>query len=210
MPVLTLYRRHKKSCEHRKCHRNLCKVAQRLADGKPTKCACRCPLWADGFYKGQEIRKSLRETTWEAAGDALERLKNNCGRLPGKTENELTTIGYAAERYLTDARSQNLHESTIYKYRSLFGQLKAFAVKKGMRYVKQFELETLAEFRERWKDGPRSSAKKLERLRSFLRFAQEREWIAKNPTNTEMRFRVAEEKTRCDYGGLFYCCAIAE
>jgi integrase/recombinase XerD len=32
-----------------------------------------------------------------------------------------------------------------------------------------------------WKDGPRSSAKKLERLRAFLRFAQKREWITKNP-----------------------------
>ncbi len=47
-------------------------------------------------------------------------------------------------------------------------------------------LETLAIFRAAWKDGPRSSLKKLERLRAFLRFTEKRKWIDRNPA-TELK-----------------------
>ncbi|HLE36700.1 MAG TPA: tyrosine-type recombinase/integrase [Candidatus Acidoferrales bacterium] len=50
-----------------------------------------------------------------------------------------------------------------------------------MRYLKEVELTTLDEFRSEWKDGPRSSLKKLERLRAFLRFCERRKWIGNNP-----------------------------
>ena len=73
-----------------------------------------------------------------------------------------------------------------------------------------------------WKDGPRSSAKKLERLRSFLRFAQRRDWIVKNPacdlkapkvrlcptmpyTREEMMRILAAKKTPFGFAG--YCCS---
>jgi integrase len=178
--MLVVYRRHTKSCKHRGCHRSVCTIAQQRADRKPSKCACRCPLWADGFHEGQEIRKSLRETSWEAASEAVERLKKNFGKLPGRSQDEPTTIEHAADRYLADARDRNLHESTVYKYRLLFTHLKTFAATHGLRYVKQLDLETLATFREGWKDGPRSRVKKLERLRSWLNFCVERKWIEEN------------------------------
>jgi integrase/recombinase XerD len=43
------------------------------------------------------------------------------------------------------------------------------------------DLTTLDDFRAEWKDGPRSSLKKLERLRAFLRFCERRKWIDGNP-----------------------------
>ncbi len=180
MAMLTLYRRHSRKCKHRSCHRNVCTISKPRSDGKPIKCACHCVLWFDGVLDGRDIRKSSRENSWEAAQEAFELLKKNFGRLPDKTENEPTTIEYAAERYLADARERNLHESTIYKYRSLFAQLKAFALLKGLRYVKQLDLEMLARFRETWKDGPRARLKKLERLRAWLKFCVERKWAEEN------------------------------
>jgi len=180
MTMLTIYRRHKRECDHRACHRHVCTVAEPRADRRPTRCSCRCPLWADGFHEGLEIRKSLRENTWDAAQEALERLKKNCGRLPEKPENEPTRIEYACERYMADARERNLNESTLYKYKSLFTQLKNFAALKGLRYVKELDLEMLASFRETWKDGPRARLKKLERVRAWMKFCVERKWAEEN------------------------------
>ena len=40
---------------------------------------------------------------------------------------------------------------------------------------------TLATFRATWTEGPRTSLKKLERLRAFMRFAEKRKWIDGNP-----------------------------
>jgi site-specific recombinase XerD len=82
---------------------------------------------------------------------------------------------------LTDAAARCLNESTIYKYRLLFKQIGGFAQKRGLRYLKELDLETLDTFRSEWKDGPRSSLKKLERLRAFLRFCERRKWIDENP-----------------------------
>jgi integrase/recombinase XerD len=50
-----------------------------------------------------------------------------------------------------------------------------------LRYLNELDLETLDTFRSEWKDGPRSSLKKLERLRAFLRFCERRKWIDSNP-----------------------------
>jgi site-specific recombinase XerD len=49
--------------------------------------------------------------------------------------------------------------------------------------LKELDLETLDTFRSEWKDGPRSSLKKLERLRAFLRFTEKRKWIDNNPAS---------------------------
>ncbi len=127
-----------------------------------------------------EIRQSLGTNTWDAAQEALDRLKNNRAPEPAKVQDEPKTIEYATERYLADAHQRNLQEATIYKYRLLFSQLKSFADKKGLRYVKQLDLEMLREFREGWKDGPRSRVKKLERLRSWLKFCVESKWADEN------------------------------
>jgi integrase/recombinase XerD len=94
---------------------------------------------------------------------------------------EPITIQVAGERFLVDMATQKLRDSTIVKYRLLFKQIVAFSQNHGLRYLTELNLVMLDEFRAGWYDGARSSAKKLERLRGFFRFAHEREWIAKNP-----------------------------
>ncbi len=83
--------------------------------------------------------------------------------------------------FLVDIEARKLHESTIRKYRLLQRQMQEFAASKGLRFIDEFDLSTLSAFRSRWKDGPRSSAKKLERMRAFLWFVQRRNWILNNP-----------------------------
>jgi integrase/recombinase XerD len=82
---------------------------------------------------------------------------------------------------LNDGKARKLNESTLYKYRLLFKQVRDFAQRRGFRYLKELDLTALDDFRAEWKDGPRSSQKKLERLKAFFRFCERRKWIDCNP-----------------------------
>ena len=165
MPMLTTYRRHRKGCEHR-------------GEGRKYR-RCRCPIWVDGFLAGQEIRKSLGIADWQKAQDKIRQWE----AMESETETgaEPMAIKEAGERFLADAKARKLHESTVYKYKLLFKQLGDFAQKRGFRYLNELDLQALDDFRSEWKDGPRSSLKKLERLRAFLRFSERRKWIDANP-----------------------------
>lgn len=163
--MLTIYRRHRKDCSHRNQGRKYRR--------------CRCPIWVDGSLAGQEIRKSLDMADWQKAQDAV-RVWEAQESEP-KSSQEPTTIEQAGQRFLADADARKLNESTLYKYRLLFKQIGDFAQKRGLRFLKELELATLDEFRSEWKDGPRSSLKKLERLRAYLRFCERRKWIDGNP-----------------------------
>jgi integrase/recombinase XerD len=165
--MLTIYRRHKKKCEHR-------------TEGRKYR-RCRCPIWVDGSAGGRNVHKSLRIVDWQRAQDKVREWESR--EIEPLAAAEPTTIQLAGERFLVDAATQNLKESTISKYRLLFKQIGAFARDRGLRYLQELDLVMLDEFRAGWKDGARSSAKKLERLRAFFRFAQQREWIARNPAS---------------------------
>ena len=165
--MLTIYRRHKKPCEHR-------------SEGRKYR-RCRCPIWVDGSLNGQEIRKSLNTTDWQKAQEFVREWE--AMESEPKAPQEPMTIQTAAKAFVTDAEDQKLAGSTISKYRLLFKQLGIFAQNRGFRYLTELSVEGLGEFRSSWKDGPRSSAKKLERLRAFFRFAQDRDWVTKNPAS---------------------------
>jgi site-specific recombinase XerD len=61
--------------------------------------------------------------------------------------------------------------------------MQEFAKQYGFRLIAEFDLEIVCKFRASWKDGPISSTKKLERLRTFFRFAQKRKWTSENPAS---------------------------
>jgi hypothetical protein len=78
------------------------------------------------------------------------------------------TIQAASDAFVTDAEDQKLADSTISKYRLLFKQLGNFAQNRGLRCLNELSLQGLGEFCSSWKDGPRSSAKKLGGSRLFF------------------------------------------
>lgn len=176
--MLTIYRRHRKDCPRRgeaeiRVHVNG-DLFIRKGQGK-----CSCVLWVDGFYEGRELRKSLHTCDWKKAQDRVRTWEVRQDQPTAAAEP--MTIQLAAERFLADARARQLAECTVYKYRLLFKQIENFAQRHGLRFLKELDLQALDEFRTEWKDGPRSSLKKLERLRAFLRFCERRKWIDDNP-----------------------------
>ena len=160
--MLTIYRRHRRCCKHRskgRAHRH-----------------CDCPIWADGFLGGKELRLSIKVRNWQRAQELVRDWESR-DRID---TDERKTIGEGMRDFLCDLESRHLHVSTTRKYKLLDHQLKDFAQSRGLVFLDELNLDVLSRFRTTWKDGPRSSAKKLERLRSFLRFAQKRKWISEN------------------------------
>jgi integrase/recombinase XerD len=164
--MLTIYRRHRKDCEHRD-------------EGRKYR-RCRCPIWADGFLSGQDLRKSLETNDWEKAQDIIREWEAT-GIQDAGSRGRHVSITQASDDFLADAEARNLRERTVYKYRLLFRHLKAFAEERGLRFVKELDTPTLRKFRASWKDSNLAALKKLERLRSFFRFVRENGWLTDNP-----------------------------
>src|SRR6266436_3852804 len=138
----------------------------------------------EGHYAVKEIRESLKLRDWQRAQDLIRQWEAE-DRQTVQQEKEVT-IKDAHVKFMADAQARKLNEATLYKYRLLFRQLDSFAETHKLQFLKQLDLDTLAIFRAAWKDGPRSSLKKLERLRAFLRFTEKRKWIEHNPA-TELK-----------------------
>jgi len=163
--VLTIYRRHRRGCAHRR-------------EGRKYR-RCQCPIWADGFLGDREVRKSLRLRDWAKAQDVVRQWEAE-GRQTVE-ESQLVSVSEATEKFLADAEARGLREPTLYKYRLLFRQLQDFARNNGLTYVTDFDLDCLRRFRATWTNRNISARKKLEALKSFVRFVYESGWIPTNP-----------------------------
>jgi integrase/recombinase XerD len=163
--MLTIYRRHRRNCKHR-------------AKGRKHR-YCQCPIWVDGFLSGKEIRESLKLRDWQKALERVREWEIEDRRIQ-KQQTRLI-IATARQKFMADAEARKLNEATLYKYRLLFRHLDKFAESSKLEFLDQLDLDTLATFRATWTEGPRTSLKKLERLRAFMRFAEKRKWIDGNP-----------------------------
>jgi hypothetical protein len=149
--MLTIYRGHRKDCEHR-------------AEGRKYR-RCRCPNWVDGFLGDQEIRRSLETRDWEKAQGKIREWEDE-GVQTDEKDGPPMTIEQAEKEFVADAEARKLKERTVYKYRFLFRQLNAFAELQGIRFLKELDTPALRKFRTTWKDSNLAALKKLERLRS--------------------------------------------
>src|SRR5262245_47393706 len=119
---MILWRRHKAGC----AAAALCRC--RKEQKRECHC-CRCPIWADGYFGVSRIRKSLDTGDWSKAQRSAAEMGASWekGGLPALAEHEPVLIEVACEEFLSNARARGLKEdSTVYKYRLLFGQLKTF------------------------------------------------------------------------------------
>jgi integrase/recombinase XerD len=162
--MLTIYRRHQKRCKHG-------------SDGRKYR-HCQCVIWVDGILAGVEVRESLKLRDWQRAQEKIREWEARDSRT---VEPESKTIDAAWKEFLADLEARKLTYATIRKYKLLDRQMEEFAKKRGFRFLTEFDLPAVSQFRASWKDGPRSSAKKLERLRAFFRFAMKRKWVPDNP-----------------------------
>ncbi len=137
---------------------------------------CSCLLWADGTLGGKRYHKTLGTRNWEDARRKIQKIEAE-----GKDEGPRKTISDATEAFIRDAEARGLRPPSVYKYKLLFKQLKAFAESKGLRFISECDVETLRAFRESWINKNYSARKKLEALRTFFRFIHGSGWLQTNP-----------------------------
>jgi integrase/recombinase XerD len=155
--VLAIYKRHTPACPHKSRQYR----------------RCDCPCWVEGTVEGVYHRKSLKTRSWERATKLAREIEE------GKTHR--VTVETATESFLRDAEARGLREPSLYKYRLLLKQFKEFAKAEGIRFLVEWDVDTLRRFRESWPNKNYSARKKLEALRTFYRFVHASGWIATNP-----------------------------
>jgi site-specific recombinase XerD len=162
--VLRIYRRHLATCRF---------TSERYR-------RCQCPIYVEGTLGPHSVRKSLNQTSWEAASETVAAW-TAAGEI-GKVKVEIPPIAVAISKFLEDAKARHLGWQTIKKYRHLLEKrLLARAATRGISALKQIDVDQLRLFRGTWEDGALYASKNIERLRAFFRFCHQAGWIPTNP-----------------------------
>lgn len=156
--MLTIFRRHLKTCRHKD-------------KGRKYR-TCGCPLSVEGRLDGKMIRRSLDIRSWEGA----QKIVRDWGSGNGKTE--LPDLAEAIKRFIADLNSRGLSRDHVRKAELLRDEL---ILHFPSTRIDKVAADELGKVKETWKVRPSTAIKKLERLRSFFKFCVDRDWIAKNP-----------------------------
>jgi site-specific recombinase XerD len=94
------------------------------------------------------------------------------------------TLEQVSKKFLADATARGLRPASLYKYRLVLKQLKAFGDHLGLGFISSFGVEELRAFRASWPNKNLSASKKLKHLKTFFRFCHDSGWIKDNPART--------------------------
>jgi integrase len=128
-------------------------------------------MWMFGSVGGKRIRQALDTTSWERADEILRE------RDPNEVHVKVT-LKTAGERFLSDCRLRITKESTR-KYELVVDELVA---KMGSLEPRVISSDDLARVRETWGSST-FARKRIEKMRTFFRFCQERGWVKTNPAS---------------------------
>jgi integrase/recombinase XerD len=171
MPVITIFVRHSAKCKY-------------AGDEFYKGCKCRKHLrWSRG---GEQHRKAAGTRTWAEAEDKKRELEDQLsGRIPEvKAEQEQRDTQACIDIFLQDKKNQGITEKVIGKYTRELARLRTFCESKSVYTVQGITRELLTGFCATWPDLYPSSttrSKVRERVRSFLRYCYEAQWIARIP-----------------------------
>jgi site-specific recombinase XerD len=187
--ALRLYRRHRNECE--------AGFAKDFKSGEFEESRrgwkhCSCLITAAGTIAGKFNRQSTGEWRWEEAKAVIARwetagtwkLAEPSKPIPpeSSTVSTLTTVQDAIDGFLAKCHNRNIAPNTLSKYKTFTNQLAAYCQHRGYLHIGQLTVSDMDRFYASWKDGVRAKAKKLERLKAFVKFCLKRDWIGKDIT----------------------------
>jgi integrase/recombinase XerD len=176
--MLTIYRRHLKSCPHTsRSYRR-----------------CACPIWVQGTLGRESVRRALDVTSFDAASKLIAQW-HAAGTIGGHKV-EPARIETAVMKYLDDARARHLAEATITKLTTIFEkQFLKFAKDHGYRFLKELTPDRLAAWRSTWKDEALAASKKYQHVVGFFYFCIRMKWISDNPMKSLHPPKVKQDPT---------------
>ena len=183
---LALYRRHRRDCKSG--HPEGLRTSEYDERKKGWK-RCECPIFTSGTLQGHFKRQNSGQWDWAAAQPIARQWEiagSWNGSIPASPqpkaplERQRAAIREATQDFLAKATNRGLTKSTLKKYGTFTRQMNAYAEERGYLMLDQLTVSDMDRFYASWKDGIRSKAKKLETLKSFIRFCRKREWIDKD------------------------------
>jgi integrase len=191
--MLSIYTRHYPPCKRK----------------NPAWRRCKCPKWIQGTLDtGEFIRRSAKTRSWAKAQKQVNEIENPnqaktterpdpVVRKP-KPDTKRCAISMAVEKFLADAKSRGLKDSTQGKLKTLCErQLQKWAEKESLIYLDELTTANLTDFRNGWKDAALARKKKHERLIGFFAFCIRCGWLTTNPA--EKMGRVKADPVPTDY-----------
>lgn len=187
--LLKLYRRHRIDCEgnHPEDSRS-----GEFEEGRRGWKKCACLIHASGTLGGKFSRKQTGKPNWseaKAVAAALEQSGSWDGavappqpeRVPSEDAQRIT-ITHATEAFIARCANRGIQKSTLSKYKTFTKQLNAYCADKGYVTLDQLSVDDMDKFYASWNDEKRSKAKKLERLKAFVKFCRKRKWLTEDIT----------------------------
>jgi len=170
-PVVTIFVRHAATCKYR---------------GDEFEKRCRCPKhlrWSQGR---KQHRVSAHTRSWASAEDKKRSIEDQLsGRTPEvKPEQEQRDTQACIDLFIQDKKNQGITEKVIGKYTRELARLRKFCEHNRIYAVQGITRELLTGYCATWPDLYPSSttrSKVRERVRSFLRYCFEAQWIARIP-----------------------------
>jgi site-specific recombinase XerD len=182
---LKLYRRHRTECEGG--HAEDSRTGE-FEEGRRGWKKCACLIHASGTLGGAFARRQTGKSDWEEAKAAAvqwEVAESWTGRpkaptpAPAKEESRMT-LEDAIAAFIASRTSRGVSLGTLKKYRTFVNQFTEYTNSRGYVTLDQLDVSDMDRFYASWKDGKRSKAKKLERLKSFIKFCLKRKWLAED------------------------------
>jgi site-specific recombinase XerD len=175
-PVVTIFVRHSNDCRYQ-------------GDEFHKGCRCRKHLrWSHG---GKQYRQAARTRSWAEAEKTKRQLEERFGAAgSGKVgavrveADSRKTIERAIELFVSDKRNQGIGPDVIKKYERELGRLREFMEHRSKFFPNEIDHEDLTEFRSGWEElypSTQTRSRVLTRLRAFLRYCYERQWIERIP-----------------------------
>lgn len=183
--ALALYRRHRRGCKSG--HPEEMRTSEYDERKKGWK-RCDCPIFVSGTLHKKFARQTTGQWEWEAARAIAAKLEisgqwtiNPVPEPPSPVETaERVTVEEAIEAFLAKCQGRDIQPTTFAKYRTFTNQFVAYCARRGHRYIDQVTVTDMDRFYASWNDGVRGKAKKLERLKGFVKFCRKRKWITED------------------------------
>jgi integrase len=192
--ALKLYRRHNTSC--------IVHTLNLGAEDKRYYLDCECPLWIAG---NGVPRTSLDTTDLKIAEAKRQRMLNDA------TDTEVLgiRISDAIAKYMAE-RKTVLGLETAGQHQILLDRLSAYCAARGARHMSELTVDLLEDFKINGLPALKDTTRKVAvvKLRSFLREAFRREWIAR-PLGDQVRAFEAAHEQKVPYTDAEVSCILA-
>jgi len=174
-PIITIFVRHSPDCKY-------------AGDEFTKVCRCRKHLrWSLG---GKQFRKQAGTRSWAEAEEAKERL---AAQLSGREVPKSPTgfsLDEAVKLFRADKENQGVSDTVKGKYKRELDRLSEFCAKHSVFTVQAVTRELLIGYAATWTEVYPSTTTRYQvqaRLKHFLRFCHDSDWLARAPKLTKIR-----------------------